>query len=136
MLIPVSVEERFTKFTYKVDGNVEPSLSIVLRKGAADTGIDPKRKPGMPIVPRKSGAVAAKPSARNGSWVGYGIGRGRVDGRCKCKRRMDICGCCRTLRVWNWVCGDAFFCFGPGGKTRTGDRQISTSSCVTVREYY
>jgi hypothetical protein len=133
---PVRVEEQFTKFTCRAYNDVEPRLSIVLRKGAADSGIDPKRKPGMPVVPRKPGAVAAKPSARNGSWVVYGIARGRVDGQCQRKSRMDICVCCRGFRVWDRICSDAFFCFGPGGQTRTGDRQISSSSCVTDREYY
>ena len=58
---------------YKFYHHVKPCLSIVLRKGAARPRIGANREFTMPLVPRKSEALAAEPRARLSRRIAIGL---------------------------------------------------------------
>ena len=121
---------------YKFYRHVEPCLSIVLRKGAARPRIGANRRFTMPLVPRKSEALAAEPRARLSRRIVYRTCNGQRSGNRKCKRRMDIGRGSGICGLRGWMCGSARRDFGPGGKEARKRGRISTFPRVTVLQYY
>jgi len=121
---------------YKFYHHVEPCLSIVLRKGAARARIGANRKFTMPLVPRKSGALAAEPRARLSRRIVYRTCNGQMSRNRKCKRRMDIGRGGGICGLRGWMCGSARRDFRPGGKETRKSGRISTFPLVTVLQYY